>query len=64
MTDLEKTATPLPNPPPQGGTEFPVTTARSDLIAIGYFAGAGLKSTFGAVEISFSFSTVKLAFSL
>jgi hypothetical protein len=35
-------------------------------LARGYFAGAGagLKSTFGAVEISFSFSTVKLAFSL
>jgi hypothetical protein len=31
-----------------------------------YFDGAGavLKSTFGAVEISFSFSTVKFAFSL
>jgi hypothetical protein len=31
-----------------------------------YFAGAGegLKSTFGAVEISFSLSTVKFAFSL
>jgi hypothetical protein len=33
-----------------------------------YFAGAGeaggLKSTFGAVEISFSFSTVKFGFSL
>ena len=27
-------------------------------------AGAGLKSTFGAVEISFSFSTVKFGFSL
>jgi hypothetical protein len=39
-------------------------------IAVGarrrYFdgAGVGLKSTFGAVEISFSFSTVKLGFSL
>jgi hypothetical protein len=36
---------------------------------VGYFAGAagaggGLKSTFGAVEISFSFSTVKFGFSL
>jgi hypothetical protein len=30
----------------------------------GYFAGAGLKSTFGAVEISFSFSTEKFGFSL
>ena len=30
----------------------------------GAVAGAGLKSTFGAVEISFSLSTVKLAFSL
>mgnify|MGYP000108944122 CR=1 FL=1 len=31
-----------------------------------YFAGAGvgLKSTFGAVEIAFSFSTVKFGFSL
>ncbi|RXT38112.1 hypothetical protein B5V03_30980 [Bradyrhizobium betae] len=29
-----------------------------------YFDGAGLKSTFGAVEISFSFSTVKFGFSL
>jgi hypothetical protein len=31
-----------------------------------YFAGAGagLKSTFGAVEISFSLATVKFAFSL
>ncbi|QOZ49026.1 hypothetical protein XH89_31730 [Bradyrhizobium sp. CCBAU 53340] len=27
-------------------------------------AGAGLKSTFGAVEISFSFSTEKFGFSL
>ncbi|MGY4348615.1 hypothetical protein ACVWXM_005082 [Bradyrhizobium sp. GM7.3] len=27
-------------------------------------AGAGLKSTFGAVEISFSFATVKFGFSL
>jgi hypothetical protein len=27
-------------------------------------AGAGLKSTFGAVEISFSFPTVKFGFSL
>ena len=40
--------------------EGPVCFAKS------YFAGAGagLKSTFGAVEISFSLSTVKLAFSL
>ncbi|MHC2625115.1 hypothetical protein ACVIW2_007147 [Bradyrhizobium huanghuaihaiense] len=30
----------------------------------GYFDGAGLKSTFGAVEISFSFSTEKFGFSL
>src|SRR5581483_7745100 len=29
-----------------------------------YFDGAGLKSTFGAVEISFSLSTVKFGFSL
>jgi hypothetical protein len=27
-------------------------------------AGVGLKSTFGAVEIAFSFSTVKFGFSL
>jgi hypothetical protein len=36
-------------------------------LALSYFAGAAgarLKSTFGAVEISFSFSTVKLGFSL
>ncbi|MGY3652435.1 hypothetical protein ACVWW2_007726 [Bradyrhizobium sp. LM4.3] len=29
-----------------------------------YFEGAGLKSTFGAVEISFSFATEKFGFSL
>src|SRR3954464_9428848 len=29
-----------------------------------YFDGAGLKSTFGAVEISFSLPTVKFGFSL
>nr|AWM04508.1 hypothetical protein CIT40_05010 [Bradyrhizobium amphicarpaeae] len=29
-----------------------------------YFAGAVLKSTFGAVEISFSFATEKFGFSL
>ena len=47
------------------------TDARTALIAvacrsIAHFAGAGaaLKSTFGAVEISFSFSTVKFGFSL
>ena len=35
-------------------------------LLIGYFdgAGVGLKSTFGAVEMAFSFSTEKLGFSL
>ena len=36
-------------------------------IVVGYFdgaAGAGLKSTFGAVDIAFSFSTEKFGFSL
>jgi hypothetical protein len=40
---------------------------RADVIAAtdcAYFAGAGLKSTFGAVEISFSFSTEKFGLSL
>jgi hypothetical protein len=37
---------------------------RGQSVGESYLAGAGLKSTFGAVEISFSFSTVKLAFSL
>src|SRR5579872_3345120 len=52
--------------PPQGGREPPAAMAGINLITIDYFAGAGvgLKSTFGAVEISFSLSTVKLAFSL
>jgi len=58
--------TPLPAPPPQGGREPLAAMAGINPIAIDYFAGAGegLKSTFGAVEISFSLSTVKLAFSL
>ena len=40
--------------------------ARMRKIARTYFdgAGAGLKSTFGAVEISFSLPTVKFGFSL
>ena len=45
------------------------TAVRIALIAVAcrsnaHFAGGGLKSTFGAVEISFSFSTVKFGFSL
>ena len=43
-----------------------VKSWRSNLV-VGYFdgaAGVGLKSTFGAVEISFSFATEKFGFSL
>jgi hypothetical protein len=41
-------------------------TSESEHGLSNYFAGegAGLKSTFGAVEISFSFSTEKFGFSL
>jgi hypothetical protein len=53
----------LDSPPSRGMTA--VGEARIG-IERAYFdgAGAGLKSTFGAVEISFSFSTEKFGFSL
>jgi len=47
-----------------------ITLISPRLVAFTYFAGCGAgvglvpKSTFGAVEISFSFSTVKFGFSL
>ncbi|MGX1040637.1 hypothetical protein AB7M41_000343 [Bradyrhizobium diazoefficiens] len=53
----------LDSPLPRGMTVMGVARMRGERT---YFdgAGAGLKSTFGAVEISFSFSTEKFGFSL
>jgi len=54
----------LDSPPSRGMTV--VGEARRIRKTVRYLdgAGAGLKSTFGAVEISFSFSTEKFGFSL
>ena len=53
----------LDSPPSRGMTAVGEARMRDERA---YFdgAGAGLKSTFGAVEIAFSFSTVKFGFSL
>ncbi|OSJ34365.1 hypothetical protein BSZ19_12590 [Bradyrhizobium japonicum] len=55
----------LDSPPSRGMTAVG-GAGRIRKTARSYFdgAGAGLKSTFGAVEISFSFSTAKFGFSL
>jgi len=53
----------LDSPPSRGMTAVG-GAGRIRKTARNYFDGAGLKSTFGAVEISFSFSTEKFGFSL
>jgi hypothetical protein len=52
--------------PPSRGMTVVGGAGRIRKIKRTYFdgAGAGLKSTFGAVDISFSFSTEKFGFSL
>ncbi|EJN11226.1 hypothetical protein PMI42_05475 [Bradyrhizobium sp. YR681] len=56
----------VPDSPPSRGMTAVCGAKRMRKIARTYFDGAGaaLKSTFGAVDISFSFSTEKFGFSL
>ena len=62
---MRKSRGALDSPPSRGMTAVG-GARRIRKIECTYFdgAGAGLKSTFGAVEISFSFSTAKFGFSL
>ncbi|PSO19550.1 hypothetical protein C7G42_10645 [Bradyrhizobium sp. MOS003] len=61
--ELRKRRGVLDSPPSRGMTAECVLGIGTERA---YFdgAGAGLKSTFGAVEISFSFATAKFGFSL
>lgn len=62
----------VPEPRSRGVLDFPPSRGMTAVCGArmrgerAYFdgAGAGLKSTFGAVEIAFSFSTEKFGFSL